>query len=73
MAEDVGVAVVGQNLETLVTNAIPLIEDLSNFEDLSPRLVSKREPEGPFIGLVARVTFDLEFHAHYMKSSARID
>jgi hypothetical protein len=53
MAKDVEVAVVGQNLETLVTNAIPLIQDLFDFEDPSPGLVSKGEPEGAFIGLVA--------------------
>jgi hypothetical protein len=53
MAKDIEVAVVCQNLETLVTNAIPLIQDLFDFEDLSPRLVSKGEPERPFISLVA--------------------
>jgi hypothetical protein len=53
MAKNVEVAVVCQNLETLVTNAIPLIQNLFDFEHLSPRLVSKGEAEGPFIGLVA--------------------
>jgi hypothetical protein len=53
VAKDVDAAVVGQNLETLVTNAIPLIKDLFDLEDPSPGRVSKREPEGPFIGPVA--------------------
>jgi hypothetical protein len=53
MAKNVQVAVVRQNLETLVINAVPLIQNLFDFEDPSPRLVSKGEPEGPFIGLVA--------------------
>jgi hypothetical protein len=52
MAKNIEVAVVCQDLETLVANAIPLIQNLFDFEDLSPRLVSKGEPEGPFIGLV---------------------
>jgi hypothetical protein len=73
MAKDVEVAVVCQNLETVVTNAIPLIQDLFDFEDLSAGLVSKGEPKGPFIGLVARITFDLEMQTHYIKSSARMD
>jgi hypothetical protein len=53
MTKNIEVAVVRQNLETLVTNAIPLIQNLFDFEGLSPRLVSKGEPEGPFIALVA--------------------
>jgi hypothetical protein len=53
MAKNVEVAVVCQNLETLVANSIPLIQDLFDFEYLSPGLVPKREPEGAFIGLVA--------------------
>jgi len=52
MAKNVDVAVVCQNLETVVTKAIPLIQDLFDFEDLSLGLVSKGEPERPFIGLV---------------------
>jgi hypothetical protein len=73
MAKDVEVAVVCQNLETMVTNAVPLIQDLLDFEYLSSRLVPKGEPEGPFIGLVAGVTVDLEMQTHYIKSSARIE
>jgi hypothetical protein len=53
MAKDIEVAVVGQNLETVVANAIPLIQHLFDIEDLSPGLGSKGESEGPFIGLVA--------------------
>jgi hypothetical protein len=53
MAKNIEVAVVCQDLETLVTDAIPLIQNPFDFEDLSPGLVSKGEPEGPFIGLVA--------------------
>ena len=64
MAKDVEVVIVGQNLETLITNTIPLIEDLSDFEDPSPGLVSNREPERPFIGLVAGVAFDLQVYTH---------
>jgi hypothetical protein len=58
MAKDVEVPVVCQDLETLVAKPIPLIQDLLDFEDLSPGLVSKGKPEGPFIGLVSGVTFD---------------
>jgi hypothetical protein len=64
VAKNVKVAVVGQNLETLVANAIPLIQDLFDFQDLPSRLVSNGEPQGPFIRLVARVTFDLEMQTH---------
>jgi hypothetical protein len=53
MAKNVEIAVVGQNLEAVVTNTIPLIQDLFDFQYLSPGLVPKGEPEGPFIGLVA--------------------
>jgi hypothetical protein len=53
MAKNVEIAVVGHNLETLVTNAIPLIQDLFDFQDRSFGLVAKGEPEGPFISLVA--------------------
>jgi hypothetical protein len=53
MAEDIEVAVVGQDLETMVANSIPLVQDFSDFEDLSPRLVYIRESERPFIGLEA--------------------
>jgi hypothetical protein len=53
MAKNVDVAIVCQNLETVVTNAIPLIQDLFDFANPSPGLVSKGEPERPFIGLVA--------------------
>jgi len=64
MAKDVEVVIVSQNLETLVTNTIPLIKDLPDFEDPSPGLFSNGEPERPFIGLVAGVAFDLEVHTH---------
>jgi len=64
MAKDVEVLIVGQNLETLVTNTIPLIEDLSDFEDPSRGLISNREPERPLIGFVAGVTFNLDVQAH---------
>jgi hypothetical protein len=53
MAKDIEVAVVCQNLEAVVTNAIPLIQDLFYFEYLCPGPVSKGEPQGPLIGLVA--------------------
>ena len=53
MAKNVEVAVVCQNLETLVTNAIPLIQDLFYFDYPSTGLVCEAETEGPFIRLVA--------------------
>jgi hypothetical protein len=53
MAKNVEVAVVGQNLETAVTNAVPLIQNFLDLEGPGPRRVSKREPEGPLIGLVS--------------------
>jgi len=53
MAKNVEVAVVCQNLETVVANAIPLIQDLFYFDYLSAGLVSEAETEGPFIRLVA--------------------
>jgi hypothetical protein len=53
MAKNVEVAVVCQNLETVVANAIPLIQDLSYFDYLSTGLVCEAETEGPFIRLVA--------------------
>jgi hypothetical protein len=53
MAKNIEVAVVCQNLETVVAYTIPLIQDLFDFEYLSPGLVAKGEAEGPFISLVA--------------------
>ena len=53
MAKNVEVAVVCQNLETVVANAIPLIQDLSYFDYLSIGLVREAETEGSFIRLVA--------------------
>ena len=53
MAKNVEVAVVCQNLETVVANAIPLIQDLFYFDYLSTGLVCEAETEGPFIRLVA--------------------
>jgi hypothetical protein len=64
MAKDVEIVIIGQNLETLVTNTVPLIKDLSDFEDSAPGPVSDREPEGSFIGFVAGVALDLEAHTH---------
>jgi hypothetical protein len=53
MAKNVEVAVVCQNLETVVANAIPLIQDLFYFDYLSTGLVCEAETEGPFIRFVA--------------------
>jgi hypothetical protein len=52
MAKNIEVAVVCQNFEALVTNAVPLIHNLFDFEHLSPRLAFKGEAKGPFISLV---------------------
>ncbi len=64
MAKNVEVAVVCQNLETVVANAIPLIQDLFYFDYLSAGLVCEAETEGPFIRLVALVTIDFEMQTH---------
>jgi hypothetical protein len=64
MAKNVKVAVVCQNLETVVANAIPLIQDLFYFEYPSTGLFCKAETEGPFIRFVARVTIDFEMQTH---------
>jgi hypothetical protein len=64
MTKNIKVAVVGYDLETLVVNAIPLIEDLSNFEYLSFGLVPKRETERSLIRLVPGVTLDLKMYTH---------
>jgi hypothetical protein len=53
MAKNVEVAVVCQNLETVVANAIPLIQDLSYFDYLSTGPVCEAETEGAFIRFVA--------------------
>jgi len=53
MTKNVEAAVVCQDLETVVANAIPLIQDLSYFDYLSIGLVREAETEGPFIRLVA--------------------
>ena len=53
MAKNVEVAVVCQNLETVVANAIPLIQDLFYFDYLPTGLVCETETEGPLIRLVA--------------------
>jgi hypothetical protein len=67
MAKNVEVAVVCQNLETVVANAIPLIHDLFYFEYPSTGLVCEAEAERPFIRLVARVTIDFEMQTHGAK------
>jgi hypothetical protein len=64
MAQDVEIAVISYYLETLIVHAIPLIKDLFDFEDASAWLVLEGKPQRPFIGLVARVTFDFEMDAH---------
>jgi hypothetical protein len=53
MTKNVEVAVVCKNLETVVANAIPLIQNLFDFDYLSIGLVSEAETEGPLIRLVA--------------------
>jgi hypothetical protein len=52
VAKDVEVAVVCQDFETLVTNAVPLVEHLLDFEHPSPRLTWKGEAKRPLIGFV---------------------
>jgi len=53
MTKNVEAAVVCQDLETVVANAIPLIQDLAYFDCLSTGLVYEAETEGSFIRLVA--------------------
>jgi hypothetical protein len=64
MAKNIQIAVICHNLETLIVNAIPPVQDIFDFKDLSPGLPSQREAERPLICLIARVTLDLEMDAH---------
>ena len=69
MTKDVEIAVIGQHFETLIAGAVPLIQDLFDFERSSAGLVLERKPQRPLIGLVAGITFDLEVNAHAASTS----
>ena len=64
MAEDVEVAVIREDSEALVADAVPLVEHLLDFKYPSLGLVREAEAERPLVSLVAGVTFDLEVQAH---------
>ena len=53
MAKNVEIAVVCKNPETLIANAVPLVQDLSHFDYPSIGLVCEAETEGPLVRLVA--------------------
>jgi hypothetical protein len=63
MAKDVSVRVVGQNFETTVPYAIPLIENLHHFKGLGISL-SVAKTERAFVSFVAGITFDMKCHWH---------
>jgi hypothetical protein len=65
MANDVEIAVIRQYLETLIVHAMPLIQDVTDFERASARLISEGKSERPLIGLVAGVAFDFDLEAHW--------
>ena len=79
VAEDVEVAVVGENFEALIAHAVPLVED---FRDLiganggrrlpaNVRCANQPKAQRALISFVARVAFDLESQAHYSILTSR--
>jgi hypothetical protein len=63
MAKDVNISVVSMHFETMVANAVPLVENLHHIEPPGAFL-ARLKTLRTFISLVARVAFNVQDHRH---------
>jgi hypothetical protein len=62
MTEDVDVAIVRANFETLVFHTVPLVQDFRHFVSGRVRVASKNETQWAFVRPIAGITLHSKFH-----------